>query len=125
MGKRLKQFIDYKNISLNAFDKSIGASNGYIGKQIKNEASIGSEMLATISEAYPELNLYWLVSGEGEMLKNVQSSFPTIEDTQTIKIDGTISLLKEMIKEKEIEIKELNREIGELTAQIKSIKSEM
>ena len=67
--ERLKQYIDYKSISLNAFDKSIGASNGYIGKQIKNGASVGSDMVEKIISTYTDLNLEWLITGKGEMLK--------------------------------------------------------
>jgi len=63
--ERLKQFIDYKNISLNAFDNSIGASTGYIGKQIKNKASIGTDIVEKILKIYPDLNPEWLLTGRG------------------------------------------------------------
>ena len=66
---RLQKYIDYKEVSLNSFDKSIGAANGYIGKQIKNEASIGSDLLEKIISTYSDLNLNWLITGEGLMLK--------------------------------------------------------
>jgi len=69
--ERLNQFIDYKNISLNMFDKSIGASNGYIGKQIKNNGSIGSDLIQKIFSVYPDLNILWLMTGEGEMIKPI------------------------------------------------------
>lgn len=67
---RLKEFIDYKQVSLNAFDKLIGAANGYIGKAIKNNASIGTDVIEKIISIYPDLNPGWLLTGEGGMLKN-------------------------------------------------------
>lgn len=67
--QRLKEFIDYKSISLNSFDVSIGASNGYIGRMIKNNASIGSDVIEKISCVFPELNLIWLITGEGDMTR--------------------------------------------------------
>lgn len=67
--QRLKEFIDFKGISMNAFDASIGASNGYIGRMIKNNASIGSDVLEKIFCIYPELNLIWLIVGEGDMTR--------------------------------------------------------
>lgn len=67
---RLSEYIDIKGISLNAFDKSVGASNGYIGKQIKNKASIGGDMLEKISCIYEDLNIGWLITGKGTMLYN-------------------------------------------------------
>ena len=65
---RLKEFIDYKGISLNSFDETIGAGNGYVGKQIKRSASIGSDVLEKIFLAFPELNPTWLLTGNGSML---------------------------------------------------------
>ena len=67
---RLHEFIVYKGISLNAFDKSIGASNGYIGKQIKNSASIGGDLIEKISCIYVDLSVEWLITGKGGMFKN-------------------------------------------------------
>lgn len=66
---RLKSYLKDKGISLNAFDKSIGAANGYIGKQIKNSGSIGSDIIEKIHGIYTDLNLNWLLTGEGEMIK--------------------------------------------------------
>ena len=37
-------------------------------KQIRGKGSIGSEILARIYHHFPDLNLLWLISGEGEML---------------------------------------------------------
>ena len=71
---RLHKYIVYKGISLNAFDKSISTSNGYIGKQIKNEASIGGDILEKISCTYTDLDMNWLISGKGQMIKSFYSS---------------------------------------------------
>jgi transcriptional regulator with XRE-family HTH domain len=79
---RLHQYIEFKRISLNSFDKSIGVSNGYIGKQIKNEASIGGDILEKISCIYTDLNIDWLITGRGEML---------INETTEIKIENQTS----------------------------------
>lgn len=68
--QRLKKYIDYKGISLNAFDQSIGTSNGYIGRAIKGNSSLGSEILQKIFSAYTDLNPTWLLTGKEEMLFN-------------------------------------------------------
>lgn len=77
---RLIQFIGYKNLNNSMFQKSIGASNSYV-QNIRN--SIGSQYLQRISELYPELNLEWLKTGEGEMLNETESP-------ATKKIDGNM-----------------------------------
>ena len=73
---RLQSYLKAKGVSLNSFDKSIGAANGYIGKQIRNSGSIGSDMVEKIHRIYTDLNLNWLLTGEGVMLKEFQSPTP-------------------------------------------------
>lgn len=66
---RIALFIEHQRISQNAFDISIGRPKGYIGKQTRSKASIGSDILETILRTYTNLNPQWLISGEGEMVK--------------------------------------------------------
>lgn len=66
---RLTQFIKYAGLSARQFDFSIGASNGYTLRMQKNNASIGSDVIECVLKAYPQLNVIWLITGEGEMLK--------------------------------------------------------
>ena len=65
---RLFTFIEYCNLSARQFDLSIGASNGYSLRMRKNKASIGSDVIENIVKVYPQLNLIWLITGEGSML---------------------------------------------------------
>lgn len=60
---RIKQLIDYKRISVMAFEKSVGLSNGYL----RNTASISADNCAKILTAYPEVSADWLMLGHGEM----------------------------------------------------------
>tara|TARA_R110000796_G_scaffold88850_6_gene192060 strand:+ start:132221 stop:132583 length:363 start_codon:yes stop_codon:yes gene_type:complete len=64
------QFIKYSGLSARQFDISIGASNGYTLRMQKNKASVGSDVIENIVATYPQLNLIWLITGEGEMIKS-------------------------------------------------------
>lgn len=70
MLNRLKKYIDYKGISISAFEKSIGMSNASFGKSLKNGGSIGGDKLEKILSVYPDINAEWLLTGGGEMLKS-------------------------------------------------------
>lgn len=64
---RLKFYLkDALKIGQNKFEASCGISRGYISNNQKG--SIGSDIMNKISEAYPDLNLWWLVTGKGEMI---------------------------------------------------------
>jgi hypothetical protein len=67
---RLKVFIDFKQISISAFEKSVGLANAAFGKTLKSGGAIGTDKLEKILQCYPDLNIDWLVTGQGEMLKS-------------------------------------------------------
>ncbi len=62
---RLLKFIKLKSISVNQFHKNIGVGNGYLSKV----TSIGSDIIESIVENYPEINVEWLITGDGSILK--------------------------------------------------------
>ncbi|TAG31897.1 MAG: hypothetical protein EAZ35_02275 [Sphingobacteriia bacterium] len=66
--ERLQLYFSEKKMSLNSVDKSLNMGGGYFGKQIKNNASIGSDVLQKIILSYPDLNLVWLMTGQGDMI---------------------------------------------------------
>lgn len=61
---RLREFVDYKQISKYKFYKSVGLANGYLDR----DGNIGSNKCEKIIEQYPDLNLEWLILGTGNML---------------------------------------------------------
>jgi phage repressor protein C with HTH and peptisase S24 domain len=62
---RIIKYIDYKGISKYRFYQDIGVSNGFLDKV----GSIGSDKCEKISYQYPDINLIWLITGKGKMLK--------------------------------------------------------
>jgi hypothetical protein len=85
--QRLEQYLKLKNISLNSFDKRLGLGNGYIGKQIKKNASIGSEILQKIIAQFPDLNPLWLLLGKGNMVVEDENKPPNQYSTTPSTLD--------------------------------------
>ena len=67
--ERIAVYIHFKKISPHAFEKKIELSNGYFSKQLKHLGSIGSDILIRIHYAYSDLDIMWILIGEGQMLK--------------------------------------------------------
>ena len=67
--QRLKDYIDYKQISIAAFEKSVGLGNATFNKVLKSGGAIGTDKLEKILNKYPEINNNWLLTGEGNMLQ--------------------------------------------------------
>ncbi len=63
---RIEEFISLRGIKRSVFERTCGFSNGYTRNLKENPSGTKIE---DILSAYPELNRVWLLSGEGEMLK--------------------------------------------------------
>lgn len=64
--ERLTEYLKVKKISKSAFGRAIGASSAFVTSIQK---TIGSEKIQAITLNYPDLNIEWLLTGEGQMLK--------------------------------------------------------
>ncbi|GFZ38991.1 S24 family peptidase [Bacteroides nordii] len=64
---RISKFIQYKNITIAEFERNVSLANGYIKKF---KGSIGSDKLNNITSYYPDINIDWLITGKGSMLKS-------------------------------------------------------
>ncbi len=66
---RLSQVIRWSNMTTNHFARHIGLLNGENLYQIKRgNNGISQRLAATIVESFPQINISWLLVGEGEML---------------------------------------------------------
>lgn len=84
--ERLIEFLKYKNIGQNKFERMCGLSLGYISK-LRIEPS--PTKLRGIINAFPELNEKWLLTGEGNMLNDSDVSgteMPDVLITEEIKV---------------------------------------
>lgn len=103
--ERIKQFADFKGISIRKFCEVVGIANGAFTK-IK---SVGSENILKIFYAFPDINLEWLITGKGSMLK---SANPVADN----------KFAMELIEKKDETIKKLERTIWEQEKQIEELK---
>jgi hypothetical protein len=68
---RLYRYLECKSITAYAFEHVCGLSNGYLGKQFRGKGNIGSGVLEKIKLHFPDLNIQWLVTGQGTMTTNL------------------------------------------------------
>lgn len=79
--ERLIAFINYLGMSKNAFENACGLSTRYVSNI---SASVSPDKLKQISLKFPELNVEWLLTGQGDMLREKLS-------TSTISGDITVN----------------------------------
>lgn len=124
--ERLRKFIDYKGISRYKFYKDLGLSNGFLDK----EGNIGSDKCEKIIYQYPDLNIIWLITGEGDMLynstKNHNVNQSIIGNNNISTGYGSIEVSGEKLEEKLIlsqQLEEKNNQIKDLLIEQKKLQN--
>ncbi len=97
----IKRYLKHKSIPLYKFLESIGKSNGYLN----STKNFSLDTLEDIIKLYPDLNIDWLITGKGEMIKTETSPINVDGDLNTIdmenKLRKTEALLDAMIEQNE------------------------
>ena len=87
--QRLIQFIEYKNLSKNAFETICNLSKRYVSNL---KGIPGQRVIKKITINFPELNISWLISGEGQMIKSTKTDTnpeePIFIEAETVDINN-------------------------------------
>lgn len=80
--QRLIQFLESQRISKTEFGRMIGVSNAYV---MAIKENIPTDKLARIKQVFPDLNISWLLTGEGNMIaeRPAPQTAPTPHDNIT------------------------------------------
>lgn len=104
MKDRLKQVIDYYSITTNSFSQKIGVSEGAIRKVLLQNTTLRSDTLDKISQNFTDINIDWLVTGRGEMLRKDSAINSANSDENITRL---ISILEKTLIEKDSQINRL------------------
>lgn len=104
--ERLAHYFKDNKIKFSVVERQAGIGNGYLSRQIKNQASIGSDILEKICNCYPSLNATWLLTGKGlPDLFVDNSSNPSFADTEHL------TICQEQVENLSKQVELLKREI--------------
>lgn len=108
---RIIKFLAYLEIGQGKFEKNCGISNGTVNN-IKD--GVSSPNISKIVKRYPELNLEWLITGNGTMLKSDDSAnTDSFKDKYYEQVERSNELFKEN-RELRIQIEAYKEEIEKL-----------
>lgn len=80
MKQRLEQFLSAENISKAQFADNINVTRASVSHIFAGRNNPGYEFIVNLMDAYPSLNIEWLLKGKGKMYKN-QSDADTTPDS--------------------------------------------
>lgn len=93
---RLLEFLNHLDIGQTRFEKETGLANAYIANMGKTPKR---KTLQRITEKYPDFNLDWLMTGQGNMLLSTPASFD-LNDADIIK-EASFNVLKKIVLQRE------------------------
>lgn len=88
--ERVLLFAEYKGIKPSVLEKQLGISRSYF----HNIKSISAEILSKIVTSFPEVSADWLLTGQGEMLRQPE------QPSQPSAWDSFISLVTDEVRRK-------------------------
>jgi plasmid maintenance system antidote protein VapI len=84
--QKLEKILDYFQLSASAFADKIGVQRSSLSHLLSGRNKPSLEFVIKITEAFPEVDLYWFLFNKG--------SFPKSNSTENISMNETISLKK-------------------------------
>ncbi|WP_264551915.1 helix-turn-helix transcriptional regulator [Flavobacterium sp. N2038] len=79
--ERVREYLDYKGITKYKFCNDLGFSN----KFLDNSSNMGTDKACKILHYYPDLNSEWLLTGNGSMIKEENTSLVIMDnDRKTV-----------------------------------------
>lgn len=81
---RIQTAIQHKGMSIRAFEANAGITQGVLSNAIKKNSDISSINLSKIIDTYEEFDARWLLTGEGEMIKDCEPSESTVKTADII-----------------------------------------
>lgn len=127
--KRIKAYAKEKDLSLRQVSLRIGLSGAYLSNSLKQGSTPSVEIISKIIDKYPDLNPFWLLTGNGNMImpsNSVQEGDPTYKISKTIdeiiddKIDIKLKTLRGKIRE--MIVLEMEDELEKTLRELQSMK---
>lgn len=113
--KRLNDFISYLGMSVSQFEQSIGVGNAFVKNTNERMRNSSKNLIAT---RYPELNIDWLIKGEGEMLRKNNYIINSSGNNSVNAINGNATIISTSQKRYEEQISKENDGIVSETNEI-------
>ena len=82
---RLKKILDYYGLSASAFAEVITVQRSSISHILSGRNKPSLEFITKVVNAFPDIDLLWLLSGVGEFPKST-APLPKVEPTQNVSI---------------------------------------
>lgn len=124
MKDRLRELLQYLNVSIEVFAIKVSVSPDLIRKYLRGYFEISETFLRKLVTAYPEVNIDWLRTGDGQMINKSEKLVAFEPETDYSKKDAMMAEKDNIIKEYK-EIIQQQRNIIEHLSKLKNVKTDL
>ena len=107
--ERLKSFAEYKGLSVRAFEEECGLTRGNVSN-MKDLGALGSDKLSKIIDRFEDIDVYWLITGKGEMLKTKRDEDSPQDFTENTEIKNPPIIPTSLSRRQNVDILEIVQE---------------
>lgn len=95
MRDRLTEVIAYTECTVNSFAKTLGISQSALAQYLRGGSNnISTNVLISLHKFYPNINIHWLVTGQGNMLL----PNPKEQEQKSMKITALLDEVADLIQ---------------------------
>lgn len=93
LSERMSSLVDYSKKNISEFSRFVGFKTPQATRELLkgNTKTLSESAFEKITKAFPEINAVWLLTGEGDMLKELSESVEPQNDNNIKKIDDESS----------------------------------
>lgn len=114
--ERIRIFLGKNKLTDNQFAKAINVPQTTISGMFVRGGDPKVSLINSIIDAFPELNVEWLLSGKGEMMKGDEST-ASEDREEKISMNQLLQIIRNFqldIAKRDVEIERLKKELDEL-----------
>lgn len=120
---RIREFINYLDITDSAFAKKIGVTQSVIASMFLRGTEPSAKVISSVLAVFDDISAEWLLRGKGEMLISANQSKD--ENTERIsRLVDTIATLQGTINEQSKTIQVLQEKERRLNGELAMLKNE-
>lgn len=120
---RIREFINYLDITDSAFAKKIGVTQSVIASMFLRGTEPSAKVISSVLAVFDDISAEWLLRGKGEMLISANQSKD--ENTERIsRLVDTIATLQGTINEQSKTIQVYEDKVRKLSGELTMLKNE-
>jgi transcriptional regulator with XRE-family HTH domain len=114
--QRLENLRVHYGLNQRDFAQKIGVSQSLLSTYLNSDKELSLSIIRGVAKVFPEINLNWLLKGQGEMIQKTKSTWIMEEPISTYNIDR-LAIIKQRLSRNRDDLTDILRELDDILDQ--------